>query len=669
MDTACVGFDTETEPFRSGLMAPPLACLSVATPEGVKLYHHTEALEPFCQLLAKAAAGDITLIGQNVGYDMAVMAAHAESLGHDIMPDIFNAYDVDWAVVDTELTEKLIRIYDGTLRGGYEEDEDGTTHFVKNHYSLAELVTKHLGVVLDKDTWRTGYGSLRHEPLSKWPEGAQQYAREDARVTRELFLAQVEDADRRTSDLLANLPAQTQAGWTLRLMANWGLCASQTSVKDLDLSLARYMAAWCPELQAAGLLRSKLTKKGTYPRDMKAIRARVEDYLGAAAPRTEPSKSHPNGQISTAAATLIESQDRLLMMLGRWGYVDKLLSTYVPKLYDATSVPLHPYVDVLVATGRTAMSNNFQTMPATNGLRECFVPRPGNVFISNDYDSAELRSLAQTTKDIVGYSRLQELYAADAYADPHTMFAARLLGISEDEAFARKAKGDEDPIFKDARDRAKISNFGFPGGLGVEGFVNGNKKKVISKFMAKLDEWSFGEHLLTIQEGDQLRGVWGSLWPEMKPYFEFVNSVVKAGSGKGRFKTTISGRYRGGCGYCDGANYGFQPVTSDGAKRAGYEMVRRMYVKRVGSVLYGSRLVNHIHDEWIAEAPEEIAPEVAEEMSRIMVEAMQHYTPDVPATTSPALMRAWHKKAETVRDESGRLQVWEPKKKKEAEAA
>jgi len=65
-----------------------------------------------------------------------------------------------------------------------------------------------------------------------------------------------------------------------------------------------------------------------------------------------------------------------------------------------------------------------------------------------------------------------------------------------------------------------------------------------------------------------------------------------------------------------------------------------------------------VHDELIVECPEETAPEAADEVSRLMIEAMEEYTPDVPIEAEPALMRRWSKNAESIRDANGRLEVW-----------
>ena len=77
------------------------------------------------------------------------------------------------------------------------------------------------------------------------------------------------------------------------------------------------------------------------------------------------------------------------------------------------------------------------------------------------------------------------------------------------------------------------------------------------------------------------------------------------------------------------------------------------------SPMHGGRPWCFVHDEVICELPEDSAAEAAETQKMLMEEAMQPWTPDVPARSSVSLMRRWTKGAEPVRDESGRLIPWE----------
>lgn len=72
------------------------------------------------------------------------------------------------------------------------------------------------------------------------------------------------------------------------------------------------------------------------------------------------------------------------------------------------------------------------------------------------------------------------------------------------------------------------------------------------------------------------------------------------------------------------------------------------------SPLYGSRPVLFIHDEIICEVPEERAPEAADELARLMLQAMKPFTPDLNMQAEAWVSRRWSKGIEELRDASGR---------------
>ncbi len=71
---------------------------------------------------------------------------------------------------------------------------------------------------------------------------------------------------------------------------------------------------------------------------------------------------------------------------------------------------------------------NLQNQPRKPGVRECFVPRPGWVFISSDYHTAELRSLAQVLLDWYGESQMAE--ALRAGKDLHLVTGASIISAT-----------------------------------------------------------------------------------------------------------------------------------------------------------------------------------------------------------------------------------------------
>lgn len=76
----------------------------------------------------------------------------------------------------------------------------------------------------------------------------------------------------------------------------------------------------------------------------------------------------------------------------------------------------------------------------------------------------------------------------------------------------------------------------------------------------------------------------------------------------------------------------------------------------------GFRLVNFVHDEFVAEVPADgDLGAAADRIQALMIEGMKEVVPTLPVRVECAAMRAWSKGAEPVFDDRGRLCVWEPK--------
>ena len=134
------------------------------------------------------------------------------------------------------------------------------------------------------------------------------------------------------------------------------------------------------------------------------------------------------GSVSTAQDELLGSGDKDLIAFAQGGVARKLLSTYVPFLDKGIGSPINAFFNVLVRTGRTSCSKpNLQNLPRSYGIREAFVPRPNMTFCTVDYDTIELRALAQVHLNWFGSSSL-----ADAFVngeDPHLSLAAYFLKL------------------------------------------------------------------------------------------------------------------------------------------------------------------------------------------------------------------------------------------------
>lgn len=617
-----LALDTETHRFGPGNMAPRLVCLTTSTGH---IWPHDEAGEIFEAILGSSAS---PIVGHNIAYDLAVAAANYPHL----LPAIFDAYEAD-RVEDTSVRQKLIDIARGRYRGYTKLGGQ----VIKIGYKLADLALRHLGLELDKTTWRTGYAELDGIPASEWPEGARRYAIDDAITTGRVWEAQQAELP-----LLGDQHRQARAAFWLHLMGAWGIHTDAKRVREYAGATRKEYAEIARDLQRAGLIRpDKVLKsgprKGTViegSRDTKAAGARLEAAYarrGLAVPLT------PTGKPQLDDTACITSGDPLLASYARLSSLKRTIAEILPVLEAGVATPLHSRFEVLMETGRTSSSNpQLQNLPRTPGIRECFVPRPGYVFASADYSGMELHTLAQVCVSLFGKSRLAE--ALNAGVDPHLMVAATILGCTYAEAVARHAAGDE--AVDTARQVGKVANFGFPGGLGVLSMVEYAKS---------------GHCCLTEEQARTLKQQWLATWPELQAYFRFVGDICDADEPV--IEQLFSRRFRGNVIYTAACNGLFQGLAADAAKAAGWLIARACYVD-TSSVLYGCRMVNFIHDEFILEVPDdEHAHDCAVELERLMCAGAAPWLPDVPPKAEPQLMRYWSKKAKSVYKE-GRLVPW-----------
>lgn len=615
-------FDTETALFRPGKMAPKLACVtwkSPGLPTGIA--HGNDA---YLYLYTWLNDPDTILAGHNIAYDMAVVAANYP----DLIPAIFKAYDED-RVTDTMIRQKLLDIAQGTYRGG--PDDDG--YWRKWGYSLTEINSQNFGAPrMDKDTWRLGYGDLIPLPLSQWPQGAIDYAKLDADVTLANFEFQEEYAQ-----ALPDQYHQARSAFTLHLCEVWGLRTRASEVQKLRARTEEAYEALRTGLVEAGLVR----KSGV--RDTKAAKARMVQAMAALREKPRLTKK---GGICLDEDACEASEDDLLIDYGHLTKLKTVLSKDIPALLKGCLEPIHTSFN-LATTGRTTSSKpNVQNWGRDGDARACFVPRQGMVYAQADFDQLELHTLAQRCLDLFGESRLAEVLNTKRPdgkpRDPHTEFAAEILGISLDEAYTRK-KDKSDKEFEDARACAKAANFALPGGLGIAKFVLFARKTY--------------NVVLTPEKATDLKRLWLQMWPEMKRYFSYVSNMCANEDGLARV-VHPNGRIQGGCKYTAACNTGFQGLGSDCAKRALWYVVRACYVDQA-SPLFGSRVVNFIHDEIIAETPDNgNAHNAAQELARLMLKGCNEFLPNVPCKTEPVLMRFWSKKAVPL-FKDGKLIPWE----------
>lgn len=368
---------------------------------------------------------------------------------------------------------------------------------------------------------------------------------------------------------------------------------------------------------------------------------------------------------------------------------------------------VHARFNPIVATGRTSsFSPNLQNLPRDPRIRPIFRAKEGHCLVSIDYGQIELRTLAQICFDRYGFSKMLELI--NSGVDLHIYYASKLVGCAMEE------------VSKDQRQKGKIANFGFPGGLGIKSFIQFAKT-------------SYGV-ILNEEEAKQLKNVWMDSFPEMKLYMEHkeIDDLVSSGlmqdyeanTGKKLeakicafiFKAIINGEQMTkstGRAFTDEEkswafdilkNAKFPNKKEFTSKIKNHEGSRSLYQNFIrifntikfnsgrvrGNCSYtqskntpfqglasdgakeamweltksGYRLVNFIHDEFIFEIPlSSNLEEVEKDLIKIIVDSMKIHVPDVDIEADAEYMINWSKSGTHYVDDSGNLQ---PLEKKEA---
>jgi len=421
-------------------------------------YHYPGHPEPQIVLRDEAIAlfeswldAGCSFVAANTAFDMAVMWANAPHL----KSKIWAAYN-DGRVYDLAIYEMLRKIELGTL--AYCPVLRTVPYF-----GLWEPVLEHLHIDIraDKkgpDIWRGRYNELDGVPLAQWPQKALKYALDDARYARAIH-------DLQCSRPIDDYQRQVRYAWSLHLTSAWGLRTEAQMVADLKTRIRGNVDTARPVLIREGILRPKrvfrpwevsegLLQQSDYSVSEKAVRERVTRALGDRATFTNPSKTHPNGQVSIAESELWKSEDPGLITLAQIGKDLTELSTFIPLLEQGTQYPINTRFG-LAASGRvtsgkdrdSGRGGNTQNLPRRKGVRECFVPRYGYAYGFSDYSAAELCGQAQVCLDLYGWSELAKVF--ERGQDPHVVTASLLVGKPYQDVYDAIKRGEK--WAKDAR--------------------------------------------------------------------------------------------------------------------------------------------------------------------------------------------------------------------------
>jgi hypothetical protein len=672
-------FDTETHLITNLHPVPRMVCFSYATVDpvlsgclaaiGMPASGVLDAVTG-CAFFRLLTTWGVRWVGHNTAYDLAVIAQFADYFererceaaapGHGPMLLLVASLLQAGRVHDTMIREKLLDISRGRLRGF--KADDG--FWVKLNYGLEDLARRHLKLQLDKDTWRLRYAELDGLPIEQWPREAVDYARIDAEATLGCHLKQdrinasTSEGPYHYAGSLQNEAAQCRKLFGLHLISAHGLRTDPDGIDRLEHHAQHYFDELSAFLQEYGLVRSDGS------RDTKAAKDRMvaqcaEQKLPVRITKTADKKLSAGEALKQYEGIALDKDaceatgDLVLEAYSEITSFRTVLSKDVEALRRGQWLPIHTRFDSLLQTGRTSSSKpNVQNPRRLEGVRECFVPRAGYWYLQADFSGLELSTMAEAAKALVGWSALAEAICKGL--DAHTDLAATILGISYDECRAwlkrKKTHGKDDPQYLaayNARQTAKVANFGFPGGLGAERLVI---------FARKLYRVT-----LTIEQAKQLKQIWLSKWPEFRTYFDIIGKRVEAG---GAIRQLYVDRIRGGATYTEACNTYFQGLGSDVTGESIWDLVAECYgFGPMGdqSPLYGCRIVNYVHDEFILEVPADLA--IANAAGRRLLEVMRissnRLVQHVPITVDEfVIMRYWSKDAAHIEDDHGIVLPW-----------
>jgi DNA polymerase-1 len=311
----------------------------------------------------------------------------------------------------------------------------------------------------------------------------------------------------------------------------------------------------------------------------------------------------------TKVWTLLKVEHPAADALLRYRELQKKLGTYLetyPKFIHEKTGRIHAnFLQCRVPTGRLACAApNIQQIPHEDEFRRCFVAEGGNTLVIADYSQIELRILAEVSEDPAFVGAFQR------GVDLHRLTAATMYNVSMDE------------VTKAQRSAAKRINFGLMYGRGAR---------------------SLSAQLGTDEErGRQLIDEYFANYPKVQRFLQRTANRAT----RDRTLRTLAGRVRKfgndpaaddrGAMRREAMNYPIQGASADIAKLA------LSYIRRE---LNGTdaRLINSIHDEFVVECAEELAPEVSEKTRQAMTRAGEKLLKKVPVEVEVEVSREWRK--------------------------
>lgn len=316
---------------------------------------------------------------------------------------------------------------------------------------------------------------------------------------------------------------------------------------------------------------------------------------------------------STRREQLLASGHPAAAALVRYREHQKLVSTYgasfLEHVHPKTGRLHSSFKSIGAITGRSASSEpNLQNIPAGSEFRACFRAPPGRVLITADYSAAELRILAEMSRDPVFVQTFRE------GGDLHAIVASQV--------FRKPVSKTENP---ELRARAKAINFGLAYGMGAPGLAQ-----------------QIGA---STREAEDLLERYFRAFPAIRGHLE---DAARRALDQG-YAETLAGRKFW---FSDMERKGADPgskirVAKNMPIQGTNADMTKLAMGRIHQALWAEGLdaflVNMVHDELVLEASHEDAERAKALVVREMVRAGEAFIRAVPVEVEAKVADAWSK--------------------------
>ena len=549
--------DIETDPTRHDVTLPRVSIVTTALDDGAPVIRASGEAADFIRDFIRAGGA---IVGHNLPFDLTCLG---------IPPG---------RTYDTYIRDVLL----GAASGRHADASS----------SLKKIAAR-FGIPMPKKdkSLTLSFGGHTVETIS--PE-QRAYAMDDIIVTREVF--------KRQGGLTRVSPdeeRQTALSYNIFQMARMGVHVDRDRVLQMKVRADVQVKMLRDRVLAHGLIVAAGPKSDPWAKERlsrKLVQARLKAAGVTKLPKRRATDTRdPSGLLAADGETLRGTGDPGLVVLA--DYLEATKWASLVKAFDTGTDTIRAWWRPLVASGRLSCGGpNLTQVPRVGGLRECLIPRDGNVLVVMDFSALEFRVWAATCERWLGYSEAAKMLRAGE--DVHGVVAREIMA---------KVGGE----FPRRRQQAKAMNYGLIGGMSIGRLAD-----------------TLG---CTRDEAAPLERAWRGVFWEFASY---KNYVLRQKVGGGKCEVVLpSGR----------ARVAFPTEILNVVIQGGGADVAKDCLRLAQQAALP--VVALPHDEFIIDVPEPWAEEVGHEIVRCAEEAGRMHYPEVPWTGNEfQVVRAWPSK-------------------------